>query len=59
MLELALDYKKFRRWLEQKYGVSSVYIFIGYVPSNNKLYVRLQKFGYILVYKPRIAKCKN
>jgi uncharacterized LabA/DUF88 family protein len=46
-----LDYRMFRRWLAQKYGVQSAYLFIGLVPSNNALYTRLQEYGYILVYK--------
>lgn len=46
-----LDYRVFRRWLEQKYGVDAVYIFIGLVPANKSLYVQLQEYGYILVYK--------
>ena len=29
-----LDYQIFRRWLEQKYGVQKVYLFIGYVSKN-------------------------
>lgn len=46
-----LDYKVFRRWLEQKYRVEAAYLFIGLVPSNKDLYTRLQEYGYILVYK--------
>jgi uncharacterized LabA/DUF88 family protein len=46
-----LDYRIFRRWLEQKYRVQSVYLFIGLVPSNKALYTQLQEQGYILAYK--------
>ena len=46
-----LDYRAFRRWLEQKYKVDAVYLFIGLVPQNKDLYMRLQEYGYILVYK--------
>ncbi|OGH74137.1 MAG: hypothetical protein A3C90_03415 [Candidatus Magasanikbacteria bacterium RIFCSPHIGHO2_02_FULL_51_14] len=46
-----LDYRVFRRWLEQKYHVDAVYLFIGLVPQNKDLYMRLQEYGYILVYK--------
>jgi len=46
-----LDYRMFRRWLEQKYGVEAVYIFIGLVPAQRSLYLRLQEYGYVLVYK--------
>jgi uncharacterized LabA/DUF88 family protein len=50
-LEWSLDYRLFRRWLEQKYGVHTVYLFIGLIPKNRELYLRLQEYGYILVYK--------
>ena len=46
-----LDYRVFRRWLEQKYQVNAVYLFLGLVPQNKDLYMRLQEYGYILVYK--------
>ncbi len=46
-----LDYRSFRRWLEQKYKVQAVYLFIGLIPGNKALYTRLQEYGYILVYK--------
>jgi len=49
-----LDWKRFRVYLEEKYGVSLAYIFIGYLPENKDLYLYLQKSGYILVYKPVI-----
>ena len=46
-----LDYRVFRRWLEQKYNVKQAYLFIGLVPKHKDLYTFLQKCGYILVYK--------
>src|SRR3989344_3692955 len=46
-----LDYRMFRRWLEQKYFIDSAYLFIGLVPRNKDLYMRLQEYGYVLVYK--------
>ena len=49
-----LDWQRFRVYLKEKYGVDIAYIFIGYLPENKDLYLRLQKFGYILVYKPVI-----
>lgn len=49
-----LDFVRFRRYLSEKYGVSTAYIFIGYVPQNQKLYSQLQKMGYVLVLKPTI-----
>lgn len=49
-----LDWQRFRIYLKEKYGVDTAYIFIGYLPENKDLYLKLQKFGYILVYKPVI-----
>jgi uncharacterized LabA/DUF88 family protein len=47
-----LDFKKFRFYLKEKYGVSVAYLFIGYVPENNNMYAALQKAGFILKFKP-------
>ena len=49
-----LDFDRFRRYLLEKYSVSTAYLFIGYVPQNQKLYSQLQKMGYVLVLKPTI-----
>ena len=49
-----LDWKRFRVYLNEKYGVDIAYIFIGYLPENKDLYLFLQKAGYVLVYKPVI-----
>ena len=49
-----LDFAKFRRYLSEKYDVTTAYIFIGYVPQNQDLYSSLQKMGYVLILKPTI-----
>ncbi len=46
-----LNYKKFHDYLTQKYGVVKAYIFIGFMPSQNSLYVSLQRAGFILIFK--------
>lgn len=46
-----LNFHKFRDYLTQKYGVDEAYIFIGLVPTNNKLYTYLQEAGFIIVFK--------
>lgn len=46
-----LNFHKFRDYLTQRYGVSEAYIFIGLVPTNNRLYTYLQEAGFILVFK--------
>lgn len=49
-----LDFKRFRKYLEDKYGISKAFIFIGYINTNQNLYTSLQKDGYILVFKPTL-----
>lgn len=47
-----LDYKKFRRYLSDKFRVKKAFLFIGYIGSNKKLYRFLKKSGYTLIFKP-------
>jgi uncharacterized LabA/DUF88 family protein len=47
-----LDFKKFRIYLKEKYDVTKAFYFIGFVEGNNDLYVSLQQYGYILIFKP-------
>ena len=49
-----LDYKKFRVYLNEKYGVTKAFMFIGFVALNQALYDRLQEAGFILKFKPTI-----
>ncbi|MFA5431909.1 MAG: NYN domain-containing protein [Candidatus Paceibacterota bacterium] len=50
-----LDFKKFRIYLKEKYGVSVAYLFIGYIPENSNMYASLQKAGFVLKFKPVIS----
>jgi len=50
----ALDYKKFRDYLREKYNVEKAYLFIGNIPRYNFLYRSLQEKEYILILKPTI-----
>ena len=49
-----LDYKKFRIYLREKYGVTMAHMFIGFVALNQNLYDNLQEAGFILTFKPTI-----
>ena len=49
-----LDYKRFRIYLSEKYGVTKAYMFIGFVALNQSLYDNLQEAGFILKFKPTI-----
>ena len=47
-----LDYRKFRRYLSDKFRVSKALLFIGYIKKNRKLYRHLKSCGYDLIFKP-------
>ncbi len=50
----ALDWRKFRQYLRNKYIVNKAYLFIGQVAGNESLYAFLQESGYILIFKPTL-----
>ena len=50
-----LDYKRFRVYLKEKYGIEKAYMFMGFLPSNQELYNFLQTTGFVLVFKPIIS----
>ena len=47
-----LDWRKFRKFLEDKYGVTKAYLFIGYIPENEAMYEQMHELGYAIVLKP-------
>ena len=47
-----IDYKKFRVYLKEHYGVDKAYMFMGFKPSEQQLYNFLQSVGYVLIFKP-------
>ncbi len=49
-----LDFKRFRRYLQDKYGVTKAFLFIGYVADQQSLYTALQEYGYVLIFKPTL-----
>lgn len=48
-----LDFKRFRVYLAEKYGVSQAFLFIGYVEGNADLYTALQRAGYVCILNQR------
>ncbi len=50
-----LDYKSFRSWLRDKFGVSRVILFMGMIPGNTNLYNYLQSVGYDISFRPTIT----
>jgi uncharacterized LabA/DUF88 family protein len=53
-----MDWKKFRKWLTDKYGVTKAYMFIGYIPENEQLYEQMHDAGYAVVLKPTFDMTK-
>ena len=49
-----LDFARFRKYLEENYAVTKAFLFIGFVPENQRLYTALQSNGYILIFKPTL-----
>lgn len=50
-----LDFKKFRIYLSNKFRVEKVFLFIGYIKQNEKLYRHLKSYGYNLVFKQTVV----
>lgn len=49
-----MDWKKFRQFLNDEYGVEKAFMFIGYIPDNESLYTQMQEAGYLVVLKPTV-----
>ncbi len=47
-----MDWRKFRKTLEEKYGVSKAFMFIGHIPEHEDMYHKLHEAGYLIVLKP-------
>lgn len=49
-----IDWRKFRIWLRNKFGVEKALIFIGYHKGNENLYAFLQHAGFVCIFKPTL-----
>ena len=49
-----LDFRRFRVYLKEKYGIAKAFLFIGFVSGNNDLYIALQEAGFICIFKPTL-----
>lgn len=47
-----MNWRRFREFLAEQYGVSQAFMFIGYVPENEELYESMHEAGYAVVLKP-------
>lgn len=50
----ALNFERFRVYLDEHYAVRKAFLFLGFIPTNQSLYTSLQKYGYILIFKPTL-----
>jgi uncharacterized LabA/DUF88 family protein len=46
-----MDWRKFRQFLSDKYGVTKAFMFIGYMPEFEDMYLQLHDSGYMVVLK--------
>lgn len=49
-----VDWRKFRKFLAEKYGVTKAYMFIGYMSENEALYEYMHELGFLVVLKPTL-----
>ncbi len=47
-----MDWRKFRKFLADRYDVVKAYMFIGYIPENEDLYEQMHQAGFAVVLKP-------
>lgn len=53
-----INWKRFRVYLKEHYGVTKAFLFIGFIKENNSLYKELQDAGFICIFKP-VLNYKN
>jgi len=49
-----MDWRRFRKFLADKYGVTKAYMFIGYMIENEQLYEYMHELGFLVVLKPTL-----
>jgi len=54
-----VNYSRLRIYLHNRFQVKKAYIFIGYDPEHKKLYQRLRRCGFDLVFKPTVSINKS
>ncbi len=54
-----MDWRKFRAFLKNSYGVEQAFMFIGYMPEYEGLYEQMHDSGYLVVLKPTLEMFKT
>ncbi len=50
-----LDFKRFRVYLNDKFGITKAFLFIGYLDKFKPMYEQLKSYGYVLIFKPTLV----
>ena len=50
-----LSYKRFRRYLADKYKIRKAFMFVGHLPGNEGFYSLLENLGYEVILKPTLS----
>jgi uncharacterized LabA/DUF88 family protein len=50
-----INYKSFRQYLKDKFSVEIAYLFIGYISAHSQMYAKLQRAGFILIFKETLV----
>ena len=53
-----MDWRKFRLFLQEEYGVSKAYMFIGHMPEHEDMYLKMHELGFLVVLKPTFDMTK-
>lgn len=49
-----VDWRRFRKYLQDEYNVTKAYMFIGYMVENESLYEYMHELGFLVVLKPTV-----
>lgn len=47
-----MDWRRFRNFLSDEYGVEKAYMFIGHIPEHEDMYLKMHEYGFLVVLKP-------
>lgn len=50
-----LDYRKFRSWLRDKFGITQAFMFMGFKSGNVALYEELEGLGFSIIFRSTIT----
>lgn len=53
-----MDWRKFRKYLQETHNVTKAFMFIGHMPEHEDMYMQLHDAGYLIVLKPTFDMSK-